>query len=143
MSGWILWLLLACVFGVGELLTTGFFLAPFAVGALAATAAEAAGGGELVALPVFVAVSILTLMTVRPLVAGRMTAAPALRTGAARLIGHRAIVIERIANHEGVGAVRIDGEVWTARSLDDDREIDPGTAVEIVDIRGATALVME
>jgi membrane protein implicated in regulation of membrane protease activity len=39
--------------------------------------------------------------------------------------------------------VRIDGEVWTARSLDEELVIEPGTSVQVVDIKGATALVME
>jgi membrane protein implicated in regulation of membrane protease activity len=52
-------------------------------------------------------------------------------------------VLERIANNEGVGCVKIDGEVWTARSFDDDRVIDAGKQVEVIEIRGATALVME
>ena len=53
-----------------------------------------------------------------------------------------AVVLERIANHEGVGCVKIDGEVWTARSFDEDEVIDAGERVEVVEIRGATALVM-
>jgi membrane protein implicated in regulation of membrane protease activity len=53
------------------------------------------------------------------------------------------MVIERIANDEGVGCVRIDGEVWTARSYDDDEIIEAGKRVQIVEIRGATALVTE
>ena len=143
MSGWILWALVACGFGVGELLTTGFFLAPFALGGLLAAGADAAGTGEPVSLVVFVAVSLLTLLFIRPLVTARLQSSPPTRTGAAALIGKRAVVLERIANGEGVGCVKIDGEVWTARSLDDDREIEAGTKVEVVDIRGATALVME
>ena len=67
---------------------------------------------------------------------------PSIRTGAAALIGRPAIVLERIANNEGVGCVKIDGEVWTARSYDEDEVIDAGERVEVVEIRGATALVM-
>jgi membrane protein implicated in regulation of membrane protease activity len=53
------------------------------------------------------------------------------------------MVLERIANDEGVGCVRIEGgEVWTARSYDEDEVIDVGERVEVVEIRGATALVM-
>jgi len=52
-------------------------------------------------------------------------------------------VLERIANDEGVGCVRVDGEVWTARAYDDDDIIDEGARVQIVEIRGATALVAE
>lgn len=141
--GWVAWLVVACGFGAGELLSgSGFFLAPFAVGALFAAAADAAID-SLAGLVVFVVVSAVTIFTVRPLVTGRMTRTPALRTGAAALVGRRAVVLERIANHEGVGQVRVDGEIWSARAFDDDRVIEPGTKVEIVDIRGATALVME
>jgi membrane protein implicated in regulation of membrane protease activity len=143
MSGWILWVLVACGFGVGELLTNGFFLAPFAFGGLLAAAADAAGTGDAISVVVFLMVSIMTLAMVRPLVRTRLLTSPPTRTGAAALIGKRAIVLERIANDEGVGCVKIDGEVWTARALDDDREIEAGTRVEVVDIRGATALVME
>ncbi len=51
-------------------------------------------------------------------------------------------MLERIANREGVGCVKIDGEVWTARSYDEDDVIDAGERVEVVEIRGATALVV-
>ena len=71
------------------------------------------------------------------------SAPPQLRTGTAALIGKRAIVLERIANDEGVGCVRLAGEVWTARSYDEDAVIEPGTRVHVMDIRGATALVAE
>ena len=144
MSGWIFWLVVACAFGVGELLTTGFFLAPFAVGALFAAVIDAAGAGGVAAVVAFVVVSVLTLMLLRPIVQSRlMRSSPPLRTGAAALIGRRAIVLERIANDEGVGCVRVDGEVWTARAFDDGHVIEAGTPVEIIDIRGATALVIE
>jgi len=139
----ILWLLLAAGFGIGELLTGSFFLAPFAVGGALAAAVEALGAGGDVGVAVFAAVSVLTLLTVRPLLMSRMNNAPTLRTGATALIGKNATVVERISNHEAVGCVRIGSEVWTARSLDDDHEIAVGTRVQVVDIRGATALVIE
>ncbi len=53
------------------------------------------------------------------------------------------MVLERIANDEGVGVVKIDGEVWTARSYEDDQVIPAGQRVQVVEIRGATALVSE
>jgi membrane protein implicated in regulation of membrane protease activity len=143
MSGWVLWALITCGFAVGEVLTTGFFLAPFAIGGALATAVDAAGAGEVVSLIVFLMVSVLTLALVRPLVKTRLLSAPLTRTGAAALIGKQALVLEKIDNHHGVGCVKIDGEVWSARSFDDERLIEPGTRVEVVDIKGATALVME
>lgn len=143
MSGWILWLIAACAFGIGEMLTTGFFLAPFALGALLAALADAIGLSGVGSWIVFVAVSLLTLLIVRPIARSHMRVPPQIRTGAAALVGKQAIVLERIANAEGVGCIKIDGEVWTARSLHDDEVIDRGTRVEVVDIRGATALVTE
>jgi membrane protein implicated in regulation of membrane protease activity len=143
MSGWVLWALVGCGFAVGEVLTTGFFLAPFAIGGGLAAATDAVGAGELAAWLVFVVVSLLTLALVRPLVRTRLLGSPPTRTGAAALIGKKAMVLETIDNDHGVGCVKIDGEVWSARALDDEREIAAGTRVEVVDIKGATALVIE
>jgi membrane protein implicated in regulation of membrane protease activity len=144
MAGWFIWLVVALGFGVAELLagSGSFFLAPFAVGAALAAVADSVAG-ETAAAVAFVLVSILTLLSVRPLVQRHLTSGPKLRTGGAALVGRRAIVIERIANHEGIGRVRIDGEVWSARCFDEDQVIEAGMSVDIVDIKGATALVME
>ena len=142
MSGWIVWVVLAGAFGVGEMLTNGFFLAPFAIAAALGAAADAALGG-VAAVIAFAVVAVMTLVLVRPVVRRHLTMPPQIRTGAAALVGRRATVLERIANDEGVGCVRIDNEVWTARSLYDDQVIEPGTVVDVVQIKGATALVSE
>jgi membrane protein implicated in regulation of membrane protease activity len=143
MSGWILWVVAAGVFGIGEMLTMSLFLAPFALGAGVAAAVDGLGAGELAAWAVFVLISVLSLAVLRPIARAHTRVPPALRTGTAALVGKHAIVLERIENHEGVGCVKIDGEVWTARSLYDDQVIERGTRVEVVDIKGATALVSE
>jgi membrane protein implicated in regulation of membrane protease activity len=142
MDPWILWLAAACVFGAGELHTGGFFLAPFAVGAFAATILSLAGVPTAGAAIVFLAASLLVFLTLRPIARSHRRLPPPIRTGAAALVGRNATVLERIANREGVGCVKIDGEVWTARSFDEDEVIDAGERVEVVEIRGATALVM-
>jgi membrane protein implicated in regulation of membrane protease activity len=143
MSGWVIWIIAACVLAVGEMLTLGFFLAPFAIGAALAGLADALGAGTGVSFGVFLVVSILLLLLVRPIARSHKRLPPATRTGTAALIGRRAIVLERVANDEGVGCVRVDGEVWTARAYDDDEVIPEGARVHIVEIRGATALVAE
>jgi membrane protein implicated in regulation of membrane protease activity len=142
MDAWIIWLVAACVLGVGEMHQGGFYLAPFAAGALTAAAVSLAGVSGLLTIIVFVAASGVVLGTLRPVAQRHRRLPPAIRTGAAALIGRHAVVLERIANREGVGCVKIDGEVWTARSFDDDDILDPGEDVEVVEIRGATALVM-
>jgi membrane protein implicated in regulation of membrane protease activity len=142
MSGWVLWVIVACAFGIGEMLTAGFFLASFAIAAAAAAAADAAAGSTASWIA-FIVVALMTLVLVRPVVRSHLKMPPQIRTGAAALVGKQAMVLERIANGEGVGCVKIDGEVWTARSFHDDEVIERGTRVEVVDIKGATALVTE
>jgi membrane protein implicated in regulation of membrane protease activity len=143
MDAWIFWLVAAAVFGIGEMHTGGLYLLPFAVGAALAAVLSVLGAGTLVPVLVFAVVSVIVVAGLRPIAHRHRRLPPAIRTGAAALVGHRAMVIERIANEEGVGCVKIDGgEVWTARSLDDDDVIEAGERVEVVDIKGATALVM-
>jgi membrane protein implicated in regulation of membrane protease activity len=142
MDAWIVWLVAACVLGVGEMHQGGFYLAPFALGAALAAVVSLLGVGVLLATIVFVVSSGIVLGTLRPIAQRHRRLPPSIRTGAAALVGRKAIVLERIANDEGVGCVKIDGEVWTARSFDEDEVFDAGERVEVVEIRGATALVM-
>jgi membrane protein implicated in regulation of membrane protease activity len=142
MDAWIVWLALAALIGIGEMHHGGFYLAPFALGAALAAIVSLVGAGVGLSAIAFLAASGIVFATLRPLASRHRRLPPAIRTGAAALVGKRAIVIERIANDEGVGCVKIDGEVWTARSYDEDEIIDAGERVEVVEIRGATALVM-
>ena len=143
MEDWLLWLILAVVFGVGEIATLGFFLAPFAGGAAVAAVVSAAGVPFVGSLAVFLVISIALLLALRPLARSHRRMPPQIRTGTAALVGRHAMVVERIANNEGVGCVKLDGEVWTARAYDDDDVIEEGRRVHVVEIRGATALVSE
>jgi membrane protein implicated in regulation of membrane protease activity len=125
------------------MVSTGFYLAPFSLAAFVAAGADAIGAPGVVSLVVFLVCAGLLFGFVRP-VARRHTRMPPLaRTNTDALIGQRAVVLERIANDEGAGLVKIGGETWTARTLDDSAEIAQGTPVVVVEIRGATALVSE
>jgi membrane protein implicated in regulation of membrane protease activity len=140
---WILWVVAACVLGIGEMHTGAFYLLPFAAGAALAAVVSLIGVGAPLAAIVFVLASVIMFGALRPIARRHRRLPPAIRTGAAALVGRRAMVLERIANDEGIGCVKIDGgEVWTARSYDEDEVIGVGERVEVVEIRGATALVM-
>jgi len=143
MDDWVLWIIAACILAAGEMATLGFFLAPFAGGALLAALAAAVGAGAVVSWAVFLVASVLALTVLRPLARSHRRMPPQIRTGTAALVGRGAVVLERIANHEGVGSVKIDGEVWTARAYEEDQVIEAGRRVQVMDIRGATALVSE
>ena len=142
MDGWVLWIIVAVILAVGEILTLSFFLAPFAFGALLAALADVAGLPAAASWGVFIVASLITLLVVRPIARSHRKMPAQIRTGTAALIGKRGIVVERVSNDEAVGCVKIDGEVWTARSYDDD-VYDIGARVHVVEIRGATALVSD
>ena len=141
MDAWVIWLIVAVAFGVGEIATLSFFLAPFAAGALVAAVVSGAGGGDVISWIAFLVVSLIVLAALRPVARRHMRQAPSLRTGTAALVGHTATVIERVASD--AGCVRLEGEIWTARPYDEDQVFEPGTRVQVLEIRGATALVAE
>jgi len=141
MDAWVWWIVIACILAAGEVMNTSFFLAPFAVGAALAALVSVLGAGDPASFAAFLAASGVMFLFVRPLARRHLTMPPHLRTGTAALVGRDAIVLERIANDEGVGCAKVEGEVWTARAFDEDRIIEPGERVQVIEIRGATALV--
>ncbi|MDQ6749341.1 MAG: NfeD family protein [Actinomycetota bacterium] len=139
---WLIWIIAAVVLAVGEMLTMGLFLAPFAAGALLAALVALVGGNLVASWAVFILTSLLLLLVARPIARSHRSSPAPLRTGTAALVGRRAVVLERIANQEAMGCVKLEnGEVWTARAYDEDHIFDIGERVEVVEIRGATALV--
>lgn len=141
MEAWLFWLIAAAILGIGEIATTGFFLAPFAGGALVAALVSAVGAGSVISLAIFLVVSIFALTALRPIARAHLRQPPRVRTGTAALIGRTATVLERVADDEG--SVRIEGEVWRARPYDEDEVIEPGTRVQVMEIRGVTAVVAQ
>jgi membrane protein implicated in regulation of membrane protease activity len=136
----LIWLIAALVLAGAEVLTGDLFLLMLGGGALAA-----AGTNWLFDLPiwanglVFLIVSVLLLVGVRPALRRRLTAGRGLPEPMKALEGKSALVLERVGQHEG--QVKLDGQVWTARPLNDDDIYQPGDHVTVVHIDGATAVV--
>ncbi len=143
MDAWVIWLIVAVVFAVAEVVNLSFYLFPFAIGAAAAAVVDLAGGGAGVTWATFAALTAVSFTVVRPIARRHINVPPQIRTGTAALIGRTAVVLERIDNDEGIGRVRLDGEIWTARAYDEDTVIEPGARVHVMEIRGATALVSD
>jgi membrane protein implicated in regulation of membrane protease activity len=141
MDDWVFWLIAAAIFGAGEIATTGFFLAPFAVGCLVATVLSLAGAGLAVSLVAAIAVAVVLLFALRPLARSHRRLPPQLRTGTSALVGREALVVE--ATDQDRGVVKLDGEHWTARAFVAGEVFEPGTRVHVIEIKGATALVTE
>lgn len=137
---WLVWVVVAALLAIGELLTPGlFFLGPVALAAAAAALVSLLGAGSVISVLVFIAGAIASLGVLRP-IARRHIRLPALsRTGTDALVGKKATVTRRI--DAGGGRVRIGGEEWTARSYLDGEVYAEGATVDVVRIEGATALV--
>ena len=143
MDPWVIWLIVAVVFAVAEGINLSFYLFPFAIGAAGAALVDLAGGATAVSWITFAVLTAVSFTIVRPIARRHVNMPPQIRTGTAALVGRTGIVTERIENDRGLGRVRIDGEVWTARCYDEDCVIEPGKRVHVMEIRGATALVSE
>jgi len=136
---WI-WAVGAVVLAIGELLTAGFFLLPFAVGAGAAALLAFLGVGPLLQLVTFAVVSILFLAILQRFARAERSAPPA-TVGANRYLGKRAVVVVPVSRRTGRGLVRMETEEWRA-TTDLDTEIPEGEEVRVVAVRG-TRLVVE
>lgn len=141
MEEWVLWILAAGLLAVGEMFTLSFFLGPISVAAVAAAITALAGGPLGIQWVVFIAVALASLLMLRPIARRHLRTPARLRTGTAALVGTRAVVLEQVDGHGG--QIKLGGEVWSARSFDEDEVIAPGTRVEVMEIEGATALVSE
>jgi membrane protein implicated in regulation of membrane protease activity len=138
---WLLWLILAALLAVGEVLTLGFLLGLLALAAVAAGVVAALGGGIVLQLLVFIGASLASLAVLRPIAKRHLRTPTQLRTGTAALVGAKGVVTQRVDDLSG--QVKIGGELWTARTFMEGEVIEPGARVEVAKIEGATALVYQ
>ena len=139
MDSWIIWLIVAAVLGVAELLTTTLAFGLLAIAAVAAAVVGAFHLSFALQLAAFAVAAGAGLGFVRPIAIKHIKQPPALRTGVAALVGRSAIVLEEVTEHGG--RVRIDGEEWSSRPYDETLVIPVGTKVDVMQIKGATVLV--
>ena len=140
MNMMIFWLIAFILFVVGEAVTVGLVSIWFAVGALGALAAAALGGGLWLQIAVFLILSALSLMLLKPLSRKWMAGHKAARTNADRVIGETALVTEDIDNTMATGQVQVDGQIWTARSAHG-VVIPAGSRVKVLSIQGVKVMV--
>ena len=136
-----LWVIGAGVMAVGEMLTLSFFLGPVAAAALVAALAALVGAGLALQIIVFIVVAVGSIGVLRPVARRHLKIPSQLRTGTAALVGRQAEVLERVDARGG--QVKLAGEVWSARSYDEDEVLEPGARVHVMEIEGATALVTD
>ena len=139
MSSWAVWLVVAGVLAIAEVLSLTFVLAMLAGGAAAAALVAALGGPVVLQGVAFIVVSGGLLVTVLPMARRHRHLPPLLRSGSAALVGTRGTALTQVDRHSG--QVRLGGETWSARPYDESVVIAAGAAVDVFAIDGATALI--
>jgi membrane protein implicated in regulation of membrane protease activity len=139
MHAWI-WFSIAVVLSIAEVLGGEFVLLMLGGGALI-TALVSLGVGLLwVQLVVFALASLALVFGLRPQLKRHFIRPAQIRSGIEALIGSKATVISTVDS--AGGQVKIGGEVWSAVGVDGHRPLPPGTPVTVVEVRGATAVVI-
>ena len=135
----LLWLIIGIVLVVAEVLSGAFVLVMLGSAALVAALAAAVGAGPVISGIVFAAVAAGGITLARPALVARMHTGDHIKTNVDALAGTKALVIATVDAHSG--QVKVNGEIWSARSYDETEVLEPGTTVTIMSISGATAVV--
>lgn len=141
MNEGMVWLALLVVLVIIEIITLGLTTIWFAGGALAAFIACLLGAGIPVQIVLFFVVSVLLLAGTRPF-AVKFFNRDRIKTNAESLVGDTGIVTEDIDNLNAAGTVKLHGQEWTARSVDNAR-IFKDKIVVVQEIQGVKLIVKE
>ena len=141
MEIWHIWVIIALVFVIVEMFTTGFAVMCISFGCLFGAGASALDWDIKWQLLVFAVGTALAFLTVRPLVYKFFyKKGQEVKTNVDALVGRRAIVTERIEGELHAGRVKVDGDDWKAVSTDTE-PIEAGEAVEITAINSVILTV--
>ncbi|WP_137990206.1 NfeD family protein [Streptomyces vilmorinianum] len=139
-DAWVWWLIGAVGLGIPLVLTAMPEFGMFSVGAIAGAVTAGLGFGIVAQVVVFVIVSVALLAVVRPIAARQRNGPPEHASGIDALKGRQAVVLERVDGNGG--RIKLAGEVWSARTYDPEQSFEAGAHVDVVEIDGATAVVM-
>ena len=140
-SWWIIWLIFAVIMLVIEIVTTGLATLWFAIGAVVAMIMDLCGASvasQIIAMAAISAVCFIVCMIwVKPKLES-LRKKNVQKTNADRLIGREGVVIVPFNSTEGKGQVKVDGQIWSAKSGEDYTE---GTKVTVKAIEGVKLVV--
>ena len=137
---WLLWVAVAILAGLVEVMTLDLIFLMVAGGAFAAAVAAALGVPFALQVLLFAVATALLLVAARPpLLRYARDNVPSVATNAAALVGRDAVVLVEVT--PSAGRVRLGGEVWSARAVHKGLVLEVGSTVHVVRIDGATAVV--
>lgn len=130
---WKFWLIVAGICFVIESFTIGFLVFWFGIGALAALVASLFISNIWIQSLIFIIVSSLLLIFTKPLVKKFVKEKDVIPTNVYSIIGKEGIVVEKIDTLNGIGKVKVNGELWSATSSEN---IEKGTKVKVLKVNG-------
>jgi membrane protein implicated in regulation of membrane protease activity len=136
---WIAWVIAAVTLGVAEYFTLTLAFGLLAAAALVAAVVAGVGASLLAQVLAFAITGAVGLLIVRPIARRQMSHPSLVREGSYALVGKKAMVIEEVTGTQGL--IKLSGEVWSARALDENHVIPAGALVDVMEIEGATAIV--
>jgi len=139
---WQIWLVISGVLFVAEIITVGFLIFWFAIGALIAMLVSFFTDNIIIQTSIFIISSTLLLFATKPLVKKFTINKDFIKTNVYSIVGKNAIVKEDIDSLNSKGQIKVDGETWSAIS-EDNCNIPKGAKVKIVEIKGVKAVVSE
>lgn len=136
---WQVWLLIAGLFFIGEIATVGFLIFWFGVGALIAMIVSLFTSNIIIQTTIFIISSTILIFATKPFVK-KFADVKKTNTNVYSIIGKKALVIKTIDPIHSVGQIKLNGEVWTAES-ENNEIIEEGSEVEVLEIKGVKAIV--
>ena len=136
---WKLWLIIAGLFFIGEIATVGFLIFWFGIGALIAMIVSLFTTNIIIQTTVFLISSTILIFATKPFVK-KFADVKKTNTNVYSIIGKKALVIKTIDPIHSVGQIKLNGEVWTAES-ENNEVIEEGLEVEVLKIKGVKAIV--
>lgn len=136
---WQIWLLLAGLFFIGEMITVGFLIFWLGIGALLAMIVSFFTTNIIIQTAVFVISSIILILATKPFVK-KFVDVKKTNTNVFSIIGKKALVIKEIDPINAKGQIKVNSEIWSAES-ENGEKIEEGSEVEIIRINGVKAIV--
>lgn len=136
---WKLWLIIAGLFFIGEIATVGFLIFWFGIGALIAMIVSLFTTNIVIQTTVFLVSSTILIFATKPFVK-KFADVKKTNTNVYSIIGKKALVIKTIDPIHSIGQIKLNGEVWTAES-ENNEIIEEGLEVEVKEIKGVKAIV--
>lgn len=138
---WQFWLIASGIFFIAEIITTGFLVFWLGIAGLITMCVSFFTDNLTIQGTIFVVLSAILILTTKPFVKKFIhKKEDTLKTNAFSIIGKTAIVIKDIDSINGVGQIKVDGEIWSAEGLDSSN-IEKGTKVKVEKINGVKAIV--